>query len=331
MAFLQEYGLFLAKALTVLIVVLVAAAGVIALGARGRQRGRERLEVTKLNEHFQDMESTLKQALLDRKALRRDSKALAKSRKLDKSERRRVYVLDFHGDLKASQVDSLREEVTAVLTVASPKDEVVVRLESAGGMVPHYGLAASELARLRGTVAQLTVSIDRIAASGGYLMACVADRILAAPFAIIGSIGVVAQMPNFHRLLKKHDVDYELITAGRYKRTLTLFGANTDEGREKFKQEVEDTHVLFKDYIRRFRPNMDVEQVSTGEYWLGEHALALKLVDAIQTSDDYLLKASKDAELIHLHYHRKQPLGRRLSLSLESALQGLFGGESARY
>jgi len=326
MAFLQEYGLFLAKTITLLVAVLIAAAGLVAIGGRGRHRPRERLEVTVLNERFEELETSLLHKLLDRKALRRLLKTRAKAQKnQDKSARRRIFVLDFHGDIKASQVESLRQEITAVLTVANDQDEVVVRLESPGGLVPNYGLAASELARLRGRVRQLTVIIDRVAASGGYLMACVADRILAAPFSIIGSIGVVAQLPNFHRLLKRHDVDYELITAGKYKRTLTVFGENTEEGREKFKQELEDTHHLFKDFIRRHRPGLDVEAVATGEYWLGERAHELKLVDAITTSDDYLLNASAEAELLHLRFHHKQPLSKRLSLSLESLRRALAG------
>ncbi len=326
MDFLQQYGLFLAKTITLLAAVLIAAAGLATIGARGRQRPRERLEVTLLNERLDELRDTLQHKLLDRKSLRRLLKARAKERKaLDKSGKPRIFVLDFHGDIKASQVENLRQEITAILTVAEPKDEVVVRLESSGGLVPHYGLAASELARLRGRVRQLTVIIDRIAASGGYLMACVADRILAAPFAIIGSIGVVAQMPNFHRLLKRHDIDYELITAGKYKRTLTMFGENNDEGREKFRQELEETHHLFKDFIRRHRPGLNVEAVATGEYWLGEKALELKLVDAITTSDDYLLNASADAELLHLRFHHKQPLSKRLSLTLESLRRALSG------
>lgn len=325
MAFLQEYGLFLAKAVTIVIAVLIIAGGILALGARSRHRPRERLEVSKLNEHFDSMTESIERKLLDKKTLRQRHKARAREKKTHDPQRRRVYVIDFHGDLRASQVESLRQEVTAVLTVARPEDEVVVRLESAGGMVPHYGLGASELARLRGRVQQLTVAIDRVAASGGYLMACVADRILAAPFAIIGSIGVVAQLPNFHRLLKKHDVDYELVTAGRYKRTVTMFGENTPEGREKFKQELEDTHVLFKDYIRRHRPELDVDLVGTGEYWLGERAVELRLADAIQTSDDYLLTASAEADLYRVRYQQKQPLNKRLSIALESLLRGWQG------
>ncbi len=324
MEFLQNYGLFLAKTVTVLLAFLVAVIVAAGLGSRSRGGSRERLEVTRLNDRLDSFRHALERRLLDRKALRRLVKQRARARR-QAASRPRLFVLDFNGDLRASQVESLRQEISGILLVAGPDDEVLVRLQSGGGMVPNYGLAAAELARLKGRVRQLTIAIDRIAASGGYLMACVADRILAAPFAIVGSIGVVAQLPNFHRLLKKHDVDFELLTAGEYKRTLTVFGENTEQGRQKLKQELEDTHGLFKDYIRRFRPGLDVDRVATGEYWLGERALELGLVDDLRTSDDYLLERSEQAELLQVRYRRKQSVGKRLSLSLESLLHGLRG------
>jgi serine protease SohB len=321
MDFLQDYGLFLAKTITVVIALLALIAGFTGISGRSRGSSRERLEVTALNERFSEFKSALEHKLLDRKQARRLAKQRAKSRKRGETQARRVFVVDFDGDIRASQVESLRQEVSGILTVAGADDEVVVRLQSPGGLVPNYGLAAAELARLKGRVRQLTIAIDRVAASGGYLMACVGDRILASPFAIIGSIGVVAQLPNFHRLLKKHDVDVELLTAGEYKRTLTLFGENTDKGRQKLQEELEQTHSLFKDFIRRFRPSLDVDRVATGEYWLGERALALGLIDEVRTSDDYLLALSEQAQLLRVRYRRKQSLGRRLSLSLETALR----------
>lgn len=324
MDFLQHYGLFLAKTVTILLALLIAVIMLAGLGSRSRGGARERLEVTRLNRRYDEFRHTLEARLLDRKAARRLAKQRAKARK-QAAPQRRVFVLDFDGDLRASQVESLRQEISGILTVATPEDEVVVRLQSGGGLVPHYGLAAAELARLKGRVRQLTISIDRIAASGGYLMACVGDRILAGPFAMIGSIGVVAQMPNFHRLLKKHDVDFELLTAGDYKRTLTVFGENTEQGRQKFKQELEDIHSLFKDYIQRFRPSLDMDRIATGEYWLGQRALELGLVDELRTSDDYLLELSEQAQLLQLRYRRRQSLSKKLSLSLETALRNLHG------
>ena len=216
--------------------------------------------------------------------------------------RRRVFVLDFNGDPAASGVDGLRHEVTAVLAAASNEDEVVVRLHSAGGMVQGYGLGASQLARIRTRGVNLVVAVDRVAASGGYMMAAVANTILAAPFALVGSIGVVAQVPNINRLLKKHDVDVELHTAGRYKRTLTVFGENTEEARAKFLEELNDIHAMFQEYVGEFRPGLDLEAVSTGEAWAGQRALDRALVDRLVTSDEYLAGACDEADVFEVRW-----------------------------
>ena len=231
-----------------------------------------------------------------------------------------MFVLNFHGDIRATAVTSLREEVTAVLTAAQPEDEVLVRLESAGGLVHGYGLAAAQLLRIRDRRLKLTVAVDKVAASGGYMMACVADRIIAAPFAILGSIGVIAQLPNFNRLLKKHDVDFEQFMAGEHKRTVTLFGENTDKGRQKFQEEIEDIHNLFKDFVRNHRPQVDRERVATGEHWFGARALDCRLVDELRTSDDYLLDASASADLYEIIYTGKKPWLARLLTQTGEAL-----------
>lgn len=333
MEFLIEYGMFLAKAITILVVVLAAAAGLIALSTRSTgTKPRERIEVKNLNERYRAMTRTLRAAMMPhtmaKKALRterRRRKAEDKQRKRHPEERRRIFVLDFHGDIRASALSSLREEITAVLTVATPRDEVLVRLESGGGMVHAYGLAASQLQRLREHKIPLTVAVDKVAASGGYMMACVADRILAAPFAVLGSIGVLAQLPNFHRLLKRHDVDFEQITAGEFKRTLTLFGENTEVARHKLREEVEDIHALFKEFVHRYRPQMDIERVATGEHWHAARALEMQLVDELRTSDDYLLAASAEADLFELHFVARRPLANRLR-ALTARLLGRHPG-----
>jgi serine protease SohB len=231
-----------------------------------------------------------------------------------------MFVLDFKGDLRASAAASLREEVSAVLRIAKPGEQVIVRLENSGGTVHEHGLAASQLTRLKQHGLKVLIAVDKVAASGGYLMACVADRLYAAPFAIVGSIGVLAQLPNFHRLLEERGVDFEQITAGRYKRTLTMFGKNTDEGRAKLQEEVEDIHELFKNQIREHRPQVDVERVATGEHWYGIRALELKLIDELKTSDDLLLDAAKDFDLYHLTYKRRRSWQERMLGSAESLL-----------
>ncbi len=315
----QELGFFLGKAFIIVIALLVILAGVLALLAKGKMATGQ-LKITKLNDELLDTRDALLTALDDKdtiKQLKKDAKKTLKAAKaerkaLSEMRRKRVYVLDFCGDIKASQVSQLRSEITAVLQVATESDEVVIRLESPGGVVHGYGLAASQLARLRERNIPLTVCVDKVAASGGYLMSCVANQIIAAPFAIIGSIGVVAQIPNVHRLLKKHDIDFEQITAGEFKRTLTIFGENTDQAREKMRGDLEEIHVAFKDYIAANRAGVNIEQVATGEHWLASEALKLHLVDRLMTSDDYLGFASLHADV----YSITTPVKRNLSQKL---------------
>ena len=323
MDFLFQYGLFLAKTLTFVAAIVVVVTLLANLFQHLRAHAGDHLEVKSLNHRFRDLADSLKHALMtpdewkkETKAHKAEDKARAKAHKHGETRKPRIFVLDFHGDLQASSVASLREEVSAVLQVAGSGDEVLVRLESEGGVVHGYGLAASQLKRVRDHQIKLTVAIDKVAASGGYLMACVAERILAAPFAIVGSIGVVGQLPNFSRLLKKHEIDYELHTAGEHKRTLTLFGENTEAGRAKFRETLEDAHALFKSFITEHRPQVAIDQVATGDHWFGARAVALKLVDMLQTSDDYLLERSKDHDLYEVHYKRHRGVVERLTGSL---------------
>lgn len=249
---------------------------------------------------------------LQLKQQKKEKKAQLKS----KETKKRIFVLNFYGDIRASNVVTLREEITALLTIANKDDEVLVRLESSGGMVHSYGLAASQLQRIKGANVRLVVAIDKIAASGGYLMACVADHIIAAPFAVVGSIGVLTQLPNFHRFLQKKSIDFEQVTAGEYKKTLTLFGENTEKSRKKVQQEVEEMHALFKSFIKKHRKVVDIERVATGEYWLASQAMHLKLVDELRTSDDYLLTASQQHALFEIRYKLKHPVRKRLLQSV---------------
>ncbi|HEY4437957.1 protease SohB [Lelliottia sp. V106_10] len=331
MELLSEYGLFLAKIATVVIAIAVIAVLIVNLTQRKRQRGE--LRITRLSEQYKEMQEDMSVALLDghqqklwhkaqKKKLKLEAKAAKAKAKQDHQEttKPRVYVLDFKGSMDAHEVTSLREEVTAVLAVAKPQDQVVLRLESPGGVVHGYGLASSQLQRLREKQIPLTVAVDKVAASGGYMMACVADKIVAAPFAILGSIGVVAQIPNFNRFLKNKEIDIELHTAGQYKRTLTLLGENTEEGRQKFREDLNETHHLFKDFVKRMRPSLDIEQVATGEHWYGIQAQEKGLVDEVGTSDDLLLSLMEGRELVGVRYtQRKRLLDRFTNSAAESA------------
>lgn len=324
MQFLAEYGLFLMKAITLVAAILIVIAGVIALASKGKSKDKQKLEIEKINDKYKEMHEHLNAVILTKHQLKEWEKQEKKAAKAEKKAcaaehktKKRIFVTDFDGDIKASAVSTLRQAVTAILTVATPQDEVVLRLESGGGLVHAYGLAASQLQRIRERKIPLTIAIDKVAASGGYMMACVGNRVLAAPFAIVGSIGVLAQLPNFHRLLKKNDIDYEQITAGEYKRTLTLFGENTEKGRHKFQEEVEETQVLFKDFVKQHRSVVDIDKVATGEHWYGTQALELKLVDEIMTSDDYLLNNSRTSDIYLVNYIAKKNLANRIATSME--------------
>lgn len=303
MDFLAQYGLFLLKSLTLVISLLLAVAGILALG----RKPKPSLEIISLNKHYETTQQVMAHEIKNEKLPKKNKKA-----KKEQQERPSMYVIDFNGDIKASQVDQLRKAINAILSSVREKDEVVVRLESPGGAVNGYGLAASQLQRLRDKKIPLTVCIDKIAASGGYLMACVANHIIAAPFAIIGSIGVVAQVPNFHRWLKKHNIDVELITAGEYKRTLTMFGENTDKGREKFQDDLEKIHDAFREKVLSNRNQLDIEKVSTGEHWLAKDAFNLKLVDSLKTSDDYLFEKMGDFNVFTIAVHEKKSMMEKL-------------------
>jgi serine protease SohB len=319
--FLAEYGLFLLKVLTVVVGIVVI---IVVAASAGRKGSHEGLEVENLNKKHESLVESLRNAVSSKAQQKKAAKEKKKKDKADakdSSTRPRSFVIDFKGDLKASAVPSLREEVSAILDVASEDDEVIVRLENHGGVVHEHGLAASQLVRIRDRNIPLTVCVDKVAASGGYLMACVATRIYAAPFAILGSIGVLAQIPNFNRMLDSHGVEFEQVTAGKYKRTVTMFGENTDEDRAKLKEELEDVHSLFKEAVLRYRPDLDLDKVATGEHWYGTQALNLGLADEIKTSDELLGELAGERDLYSLSFKTKQPLQKRLMGGIDSALE----------
>lgn len=323
MDFLLEYAGFLARAVTVLIVIVVILSFAAAMRSRGRTRSGE-LSVTSLNEFYTDLKESIEYNVLDKaqlKALKKAHKLKEQQAKKTVTEKKRIYVLDFDGDIKASAAQNLRHEITALLSIAQPTDEVVLRLESGGGMVHSYGFAASQLARIRQAQIPLTVCIDKVAASGGYMMACIGDRILSAPFAAVGSIGVVAQIPNIHRLLKKNNIDVEVLTAGEYKRTLTTLGENTEQARQKFLEELQTTHDLFKQFVSQYRPQLDIDAVATGEVWQGTDAQRLALVDILQTSDEYLSAHAQEADVFLLEYIQKKSLQERVGLTAGTAVE----------
>ena len=316
-----EYGLFLLKVITVLISVIVLISFV---AASKKSTAAEGLEIENLNDKYKGLSDSLNKAVMEKdewKKKQKSEKAIAKKNKKKKTRKPKAYILDFIGDIKASAVPSLREEITAILDIAKRNDQIVLRLDNHGGVVHEHGLAASQLARIREKKIHLTVVVDKVAASGGYLMASVANKIYAAPFAILGSIGVIAQLPNFNRLLDNYGVDFEQITAGQYKRNVTMFGKNTDEDREKLKDQLEEIHELFKSSVNEYRPQLDLERVATGEHWYGSKALELGLIDEIKTSDELLIEMAKKYEIFSVKLKLKKPLKKRLLSHIDSLLE----------
>ncbi|GAA5213311.1 protease SohB [Corallincola platygyrae] len=342
MEFLYEYGLFLAKAVTLVVAIVLTVAGVVAAAAASKGKDKKgHLDISNLSEQIKQQLHDIQHKVLSKpalKALEKEQKQAEKeAKKAEKSgehkEKKRTYVIDFKGSMDAREVEALREEISAVLSIANKEqDELLVRLESPGGMVHGYGLAASQLTRVRDSGLSMTIAVDKVAASGGYMMACVGDKILAAPFSIIGSIGVVAQMPNFNKLLKKNDIEFEQHTAGEFKRTLTMFGENDDKAREKFKDDLEEIHGRFKSFITEYRADLDIEKVATGEHWLGAQAKELGLVDEIGTSDDYLLNAvnESDREVFKVKFATKKKLAEKLSQGVSLCADGLLNRLTGR-
>ncbi len=340
MEFIFEYGLFLAQAVTIVAAILIVAIALIGLGMKQKPEHEGHIEILHLNDKYKLISETIHSVVTDEEMLKADIKADKKSDKLkakaakkaakkstsetEEVARKRLYVFSFDGDIQASAADNLREEISAVLPQIREGDEILLKLESPGGLVHSYGLAASQLQRISDAKVPLTVAVDKVAASGGYMMACVANTIIAAPFAVLGSIGVIAQMPNFNRLLKKNDIDVELLTAGEYKRTLTMFGENTEKGRQKFVEELEETHVLFKEFVGENRPDLDVAKVSTGEVWYGRKAIDVGLIDALQTSDAFVQERLKEQDVYEVKFVHKKSWQEKMGMAAEGAMEKAF-------
>lgn len=323
MELLTQYGMFIAKLIT-LAVIFCGIIACIFKGDNGHKIGH--IEVTNVTEQIHEMYDDVRCEIYNENELKeykKAEKALAKAENGLLHKKNKIFLIDFHGDVYASEVKSLRASITAIIKFASQDDEVVVKIDSSGGAVHSYGLASSQLARIKDKGIPLTVCVDGIAASGGYMMACVADKIVAAPFAILGSIGVVSSLPNFNKLLKKNDIDYEIFTAGEYKRTVTMFGEITEKGRDKFKEDLEDTFILFKDFVLKQRPNVDIQNVATGETWYGLQAKDKNLIDEIKTSDEYLLDKIGSNEIFEVKYVVKKKLIDRFNKSIEAVVSNL--------
>lgn len=344
MEYLIEYGLFLAKAVTI-VVAIVLIIGTIANAGQRQMKGHKKgsIKVTRLNDHLDELRNALRHSVFDKAQLKLLGKQEKKKHKAEEKEKKaqlkkeieadnpdaverkpRVYVLNFKGNIPADAVDCLREEITAILSLAEARDEVLLRLESPGGMVHAYGLASSQLMRIKNRKIPLTICVDKVAASGGYMMACLADKLVAAPFAIIGSIGVLVQLPNFNRVLKKHDIDFEQISAGEFKRTLSTFGEITEKGKEKVQEEVENIHQIFKAWVKDNRPSVEIDKIATGETWVGSQAKERYMVDELKTSDECIVDACDRADVFEVEFETKKSLQDKMGKAFSSAVDAVL-------
>lgn len=310
MDFWINYFYFLLKTFTLLFAFIIAFIAIILSSQKIKGADRNsRIVIRKVNNKFKEYLNTINKKILTKKEFSKINKSQKKS---PANTQKKCFIINFNGDLQASGTDNLREEINALMQIKDNISEVIVCLESPGGVVSGYGLAASQLQRLKDINIPITVCVDKVAASGGYMIACIADKIIAAPFSIIGSIGVIAQMPNFNKIMKKNDIDYEMHSAGEFKRTLTMLGENTDEGRKKFKEDLEVIQKHFKSHISKHRKDVDIDKVATGEFWLASDALDLKLIDELKTSDDYIYNKSLNNDIYHIEYKVKPTLKGRL-------------------
>ena len=336
--------MFLAKAITIVVSIGLIIGVFASVGQKTKKSGNKgNIKVTRINDHIDELRDALRVSVLDKDELKSIEKvekkeakeSEKKKKKLKKSDveegsndadakHKKFFVLNFEGNIAADAVSSLREEITAVLSLATPRDEVIVRLESPGGMVHAYGLASSQLLRIKNQKIPLTICVDKVAASGGYMMACLADKLVAAPFSIIGSIGVLVQLPNFHRVLKKYDVDYEMISAGEYKRTLSHFGEITTKGKDKVQEDVENIHRIFKDWVKTYRPSIEIDSIATGETWVGTQAKDRYMVDEIKTSDECIIEACEESEVFEVEFEIKKSIQDKLGSLLEESGVRLF-------
>lgn len=328
MEYLYQYGLFLAQTLT-LVAAFIVVVAVIAANAGRHKVKKGEIELDDIGEDLlADKEAFAEQGLskAERKALAKSKKQQQKQQDETGTSLPKLFVLEFNGSTDAHEVEQLRKEVSFVLLVAKPEDQVLLKLESPGGVVHGYGLAASQLARLRQANIELTAVVDKVAASGGYMMACVANRIVAAPFAVLGSVGVVAELPNFHRLLQRNHVDYDTYTAGEFKRTVTILGENTEKGKAKFQEELNEVHLLFKTHVNQYRPQLDIDAIATGEVWHGQQALDNQLVDALGTSDDLILAELEKRQIITVKFMEKQSLADKFAKGMAKVSDTLVRG-----
>lgn len=232
-----------------------------------------------------------------------------------------VFVIDYVGSMMASEVVYLTAKIDAIILKSNKDDEVVINITSPGGAVSGYGLVASQIKRLKTAGLKITATVDTVAASGGYMAAVVSDEIIAAPFAMVGSIGVVANVMIYEELLKNIGIQTNVYTSGDSKRTVVPSRVPNAEEEAKLEAQLEEIHSRFKDHVLSFRPDIDEDKVFTGQAFLAADAINFGLVDKIGTSDELLLNLYKDGHrLIEVQFIIEENIGGSVTKQVSAGL-----------
>lgn len=308
---LTSYAIFFLKIITIIILLLTT---IIICLILITNKDNNYIKIKNINKKY----ITLKKLFLSKISKKIERKNLIKEENLTKTKN--LFVLHFNGDINASDINNLKDILSIIILNKTHVDEVLIKLTSNGGIVTNYGLAASQLKRLKNENINLTISIDTIAASGGYMMACVANKIIASHFSIIGSIGVLGIIPNINKILTKNNIEIEYHTSGKYKKTLSIIGENTEIGRKKFIESLENTHFLFKNFVKENRSQINIEEIATGEYWYGVDALKLNLIDKIQTSDEYIIENLNNANIYEIKLSEKINIKNKIKENIHNIL-----------
>lgn len=276
-----------------LLAVMIAFALLGLLSRKNAQaRGNKQAAAHNLTKVHPDLVYNLRAALANQPARNKLSRARPASGKV-------TAVLRFEGDTMATGRQDFARMVDEVLHNKERIQRVIVVVNSPGGGVSVYGQMFAGMERMRNAGVDVTACVDTYAASGGYLMSVPAQRIIAAPFAMVGSIGVVSEFMNFNKLLRRLGVEPMTITAGELKRTVTPLSEVTEENKAAYKAQLEAIHRQFIAVVKKYR-EVDADRVCTGNHWTAAESVELKLnlVDGLATSQEYLFEANQTEDLV---------------------------------
>ena len=175
---------------------------------------------------------------------------------------------------------------------------------------------------------EVIIFAEDVAASGGYFIACAGDEIYANSSSIVGSIGVISASFGFKDLIKKIGIERRVYTAGKNKSTLDPFVDEKPEDVQRLKNIQLDLHSNFIEIVKKSRGKklIDPEKnnIFTGEFWSGNAALKLGLVDGIGNADQILRDKYGEEVVIKKFEKTKGFLAKKLSSSMENQIENLI-------